>query len=274
MNYIEDKFLDTTFLRKIYLENSPFPHIVFDNFIKKDILDKIEHEFPNLESLENKIVFNDQKQIKFASKGSSDFSPTAKELIWQLNSDIFLKYLQDLTGIKETLISDPYFAGAGYHQIKKGGLLKVHADFNKHSMINLDRRLNLLLYLNKNWDPSWGGNLELYDKNDLKKPVVSVEPFFNRCVIFSTTSETFHGHPDKISCPENRTRRSIALYYFSSGRPKSESKEIHGTKFVPVKGDKFESEAEYNFSIKGFIAEWLLSSGMKKVLRKLLTKYF
>ena len=132
MNYIEDKFLDTTFLRKIYLENSPFPHIVFDNFIKKDILDKIEHEFPNLESIENKIVFNDQKQIKFASKGSSDFSPTAKELIWQLNSDIFLKYLQDLTGIKETLISDPYFAGAGYHQFKKGGLLKVHADFNKH----------------------------------------------------------------------------------------------------------------------------------------------
>ena len=93
----------------------------------------------------------------------------------------------------------------------------------------------------------------------------------NPLIQFSTTSETFHGHPDEISCPENRTRRSIALYYFSSGRPKSESEERHGTKFVSVKGEKFESEN--NFSFKGFIAEWFLSAGMKKVLRKLLRKF-
>ena len=272
MEFIRSEFLNTNLLRKKYIENNPFPHIVLDNFIDTNILDKVEQEFPNLELINNRITFNDQKQIKFSSKGSSDFSPNAKELIFYLNSDLFLKYLQDLTGIKETLISDPYFTGAGYHEIKKGGLLKVHADFNKHGMINLDRRLNLLIYLNKSWDPSWGGNLELYDKNDLNNPVVSIEPFFNRCVIFSTTSETYHGHPNKLNCPENRSRKSIALYYFSSGRQKSESGITHGTKFVETKGEKF--KFEYKFNLKGFIAEWFLSSGMKKLLNKYFGKNF
>ena len=270
MNFIESKFLDTNLLRKKYLENIPFPHLVLDNFINTNLLNKVEKEFPNLQSLENIIKYSNQKEIKFASNGSYSFSPSARDLIGFLNSDVFLKYLQDLTGIQETLISDPYFIGGGYHEIKKGGLLKVHADFNKHLLINLDRRLNLLLYLNKDWNPNWGGNLEFYDKDDLNNAVVSIEPFFNRCVIFSTTSNTFHGHPNKLNCPVNVSRRSIALYYYSTGRPKSESVESHGTKFVEVKGEKF--KFEFNFNLKGFISEWLLSSGMKKVLKKYFRK--
>ena len=87
-----------------------------------------------------------------------------------LNSDIFLTYLQKLTGIKEKLFSDPYLLGGGYHEIKKGGFLDVHADFNKYKDVNLDRRINLLLYLNRDWNIEWNGNLGLYNKNNLKSP--------------------------------------------------------------------------------------------------------
>ena len=271
MQYLQSKYLETEKLKKKYQNNYPFPHLVLDNFIDEVFLNIVEKEFPNLEMLENKITFNDQKQIKFASNGFTDLSPAAKVLIGFFNSDIFLRYLQEITGIKEILISDPYLSGAGYHEIKKGGLLKVHADFNKHHLFDLDRRLNLLLYLNKDWNPSWGGYLELYDSKNLKHPAVSIEPFFNRCVIFSTTSYTFHGHPDELMCPENRSRKSIALYYFSNGRPKSEYLKIHGTKFVEAKGEKFKSE--FKFNLKGFISEWLLTSGIKKVIKKLLKRF-
>lgn len=232
--------MDPSTLSSQYRSNSPFPHIVLDNFISEDLLNSVSEEFPDLKTLDNKLEFSNQKEIKFASTGSSELSPSARFLINFLNSDIFLRYLQHLTGISEPLISDPYLSGGGYHEIKTGGVLKVHADFNKHPKLNLDRRLNLLLYLNKDWDSSWGGNLELYKPNDLSSPVVSVEPIFNRCVIFSTTSFTYHGHPEPLTCPEERSRRSIALYYFSTGRPENEVFTTrHGTIFVETKGEKF-----------------------------------
>ena len=90
----------------------------------------------------------------------------------------------------------------------------MHADFNKHPLLNLDRRVNLLLYLNKNWKKEWGGNLELYSKGDLKNPAIEIEPLYDRCVIFNTTSSTYHGHPKKLSCLNNIIRKSIALYIF------------------------------------------------------------
>ena len=216
-----------------YRNNSPFPHIVLDDFISTDLLDSVLKEFPDLSAIENKIEFVNQKEIKFASQGSSELSPSARVLVNFLNSDRFLKYLQKMTGIKETLISDPYLSGGGYHEIKAGGFLKVHADANKHPKLDLDRRVNLLLYLNKDWDAAWGGNLELYCSDDLSSPAVVIEPMFNRCVIFTTTSFTYHGHPEPLACPKETSRKSIALYYFSTGRPESEMATAkHSTLFV------------------------------------------
>ena len=263
---ISEKYADPSNLSSQYKSNSPFPHIVLDDFISKDLLNSVSEEFPDLKTLNHKIEYSDQKEIKFASSGSSELSPSAKVLINFLNSDIFLEYLQRLTGIAEPLISDPYLSGGGYHEIKTGGVLKVHADFNKHPKLDLDRRLNLLLYLNKDWDSSWGGNLELYKTDDLSSPVVSVEPIFNRCVIFTTTSFTYHGHPEPLTCPEERSRKSIALYYFSTGRPKSEVNETkHGTLFVETKGERFSPE------FKKVIADFLppiVIKGVKKLLGK------
>ena len=138
-----------------------------------------------------------------------------------LNSQIFLEFLQELTGIKEALIPDPYFEGGGFHEIKRDGFLKIHVDFHKHRKMNLDRRLNLLIYLNEDWDEEWGGHFELWEK-DMSKSIVKIAPHFNRVALFSTTGNSWHGHPDPLLCPPERSRRSLALYYYTNGRPDSE----------------------------------------------------
>lgn len=255
-HFLNNEYLDTETIRKRYVGNAPFPHIVLDNFISEDLIKRVLKEFPDLSNIQSKIEFKNQKEIKYASSGFSDISESALKLISFLNSDIFLEYLSKITGIDEPLISDPYLSGGGYHEIKRGGVLKVHADFNKHPKLNLDRRLNLLLYLNEDWSDEWGGFLELYDEKNLNEPKASIKPIFNRCVIFTTTSHTFHGHPEPLNCPELRSRKSIALYYFSTGRPKTESSHKHGTLFKEAKGEKF--EFKYKEFIKDFVPPIIL----------------
>jgi len=240
---INQQWLDPNPLKDIYATAAPFPHIVMENFIKEDLLDEVAHEFPDLAQAKGGVKqFDNAKEIKLASKGMQVLSPSALHLNSYLQSDLFLEWLNTLTGIQEPLISDPYLAGGGYHEIKSGGLLKIHADFNKHPRLNLDRRLNLLLYLNKDWDEEWGGALQLFDES-MERPIQIIPPRFNTTVIFSTTSYTFHGHPDPLKCPENRSRRSLAYYYFSTGRPNNEvSSERHSTLFKERKGESFSTK--------------------------------
>ena len=266
-NPINPKYLDPEKLHESYTANKPFPHIVLDNFIDEKLLKGILDEFPDLSKVKSGLEHNYSSEKKFLTRGFSDLSPKAFELISYLNSDLFLTYLQKLTGIKEYLISDPYLEGGGYHEIKNGGLLKVHVDFNKHYLTNLDRRISLLLYLNPGWKEEWGGNLELYYENNLNSPCVSITPEFNRCVIFATTSYTYHGNPDQVQCPSDMSRKSLALYYFSSGRPKSEISSIHGTLFVGTKGDKINPHVTIRSLVKDLLPPLLLRY-IKKLVRK------
>jgi Rps23 Pro-64 3,4-dihydroxylase Tpa1-like proline 4-hydroxylase len=140
-----------------------------------------------------------------------------RHLLAEFNSAAFIDFLQELTGIGG-LVPDPHFEGGGMHQIVRGGHLDVHVDFNRHPVTGLDRRLNVLLYLNRGWDAEWGGELQLWSQN-MKRCEQRIVPVFNRLVVFSTTERSFHGHPEPLSCPEDRSRRSLALYYYSKGRP-------------------------------------------------------
>ena len=266
-NPLNQKYLNTQELNETYETNKPFPHIVLDNFIDENLLNGVLEEFPDLEKAGSKAEFNDSREIKAISRGFADISPKAFKLISYLNSDLFLTYLQEITGIKELLISDPYLLGGGYHQTKRGGLLKIHADFNKHTHIDLDRRVNLLLYLNPGWKKEWKGELELYDEHDLKKPVVSIEPIFNRCVIFSTTSFSYHGNPDPLECPIDQSRKSLALYYYSSGRPESEINNHHGTLFVGAKGERVKKYLTFRSLMTDLIPP-LFARFLRKLLRK------
>ena len=214
-----------------YKKAKPFPHIVFKNFFSEELLELVLEEFPDLKNIDETIQFHNIYEKKLATNSELFFKENTKKLIYFLNSSFFLNWLQKLTSIQETLISDPYFFGGGFHEIKKDGFLKLHADFNKHKTTNLDRRLNMLIYLNHNWKEEYGGGIEFWSK-DLKKCEVKEVPIFNKVVIFSTTSDSFHGHPDPLNCPENMSRKSIALYYYSNGRPEDEVNESHNTLFV------------------------------------------
>lgn len=202
-----------------YINAKPFPHIAIDNFLPEEALNTVLDEFPGSKKIDW-IDFDGDVQKKLASKTEEQMGPFTRFLMYQLNSATFIKFLEKLTGI-EGLIPDPHFWGGGLHQIKPQGFLKLHADFNFHPVLKVDRRINLLIYLNKDWDESFGGELELWDR-DITKCEAKIMPFFNRLVVFSTTDFSFHGHPQPLNCPPDRTRKSLALYYYSNGRPEEE----------------------------------------------------
>ena len=204
-----------------YANAHPFPHIYFDDFFKPEILHAILGEFPSLGGSKEDVFYSNPNEVKYASKGEYRFGPQTRAFMHFLNSQPFLEFLQELTGIDETLVPDPYFEGGGLHQIRRGGYLKVHVDFHKHKAMNLDRRINVLVYLNEDWKEEYGGHLDLWER-DMSACAAKILPVFNRMAIFSTTDFSWHGHPDPLQCPEDRSRRSLALYYYTNGRPDSE----------------------------------------------------
>ena len=230
-----DRFLPLTRMREVaasahstYVNAAPFPHVVLDDFLDPDLLDRVLAEFPQPGAIRWQ-RFDNEKEIKLASAAESSFGPVTRLLLYHLNSITFLEFLSRVTGIP-SLISDPSFEGGGLHQIVRGGKLGIHADFNRHRVYNLDRRLNLLLYLNKEWREDYGGHLQLWDR-DMTRCEARILPVFNRAVIFGTTDFTYHGHPDPLQCPQDMTRKSLALYYFSNGRPAEDVSDRHSTLF-------------------------------------------
>jgi len=208
-------------LANTYQTNKPFPSIYIDDFFDENFLEEVLKEFPRVDQLKDKIYYANPNENKYATKGEYTFGDQTKKLVHFLNSQPFLEFLQKITGIEETLIPDPYFEGGGFHEIKPGGFLKVHVDFHKNKKLQLSRRVNFLIYLNKGWEEEYGGHLELWEK-DMSRCVSKILPKFNRAAMFSTTGDSWHGHPDPLNCPEGKSRKSLALYYYTNGRPVSE----------------------------------------------------
>jgi len=205
--------------KTIYQQATPFPHVVIDNLFSNQLLSQIVDEYPSPTELDW-IRYDSLHEKKLESQLSSDLGPKAQGLMSELMSPAFLDFLQNLTGI-ENLIPDPELDGGGFHQIQRGGYLHIHADFNIHQKLELHRRLNLIIYLNKDWDKSFGGNLELWNKN-MDKCEQSILATFNRLVVFSTSRTSYHGHPSPLTCPSDRTRKSLAVYYYTKDRPSHE----------------------------------------------------
>jgi hypothetical protein len=164
-------------------------------------------------------TFDSDTERKLASRDSSVMGPATRQLLAELNSSAFLSFLEQLTGIVG-LIPDPHYFGGGLHQIEPGGFLKIHADFDRHPTLDLERRLNLLVYLNREWEESYGGQLELWDR-EMTACTVSVLPTYGRTVVFNTTDHSFHGHPEPLRCPAGMTRKSLALYYYTTADPRT-----------------------------------------------------
>lgn len=220
-----------------YASARPFPHVVLDDFFDPVMLDRVLAEFPSPGEIQWQ-RFDNEKEIKLASAAESSFGPITRLFLYHLNSITFLEFLSRVTGVAN-LIPDPCFDGGGLHQIQRGGKLAIHADFNKHPRFGLDRRLNALLYLNRNWREEYGGHLELWNR-EMTRPEAKILPIFNRFLVFGTTDFTYHGHPDPLQCPAGMTRKSLALYYFSNGRAAQEvSNGKHSTLFHNRPGEEY-----------------------------------
>lgn len=231
-----------------YGHGDPFPHIVIDDFLPAPVLEALMASFPDPDHMDWQ-RYDSSRELKLAMTEQDPLPPFVRQVLSEFNSATMIDFLEGLTGM-QGLIPDPHFWGGGLHQIERGGHLDVHSDFNWHSRLLLDRRINLLLYLNEDWNPDWGGALELWNR-DMTECRQRIDPIANRCVVFSTTDTSFHGHPEPLACPPDRTRRSLALYYYSNGRPAEELTGLRTTAFQPRPGE-----------------EWRRSKGRDSVLRR------
>ena len=201
----------------------PFPHCYLDNFFDNEVLNELITEFPDITDPIWEASSQEGIQVKLRSnwRSEADIRPVTKSVVHFLNSGAVMKQLSRLTGI-EKLISDPYYTGGGLNCTKRDGLLDVHADGNWHHAMGVHRRLNVILYLNEEWNLNWGGALELWD-DSLSECVESIDPVGNRLVVFETHDRTFHGHPNPLNCPPDESRKSLILYYYTAAaRPENQ----------------------------------------------------
>lgn len=211
----------------------PFPHVVIDDFFDAGFVAALLAEFPPFASGNTAGDYG-------AAGGKSTFErvrtlgPAFSTLDATIASSSFLELVSRLTGI-EALIYDPWYLGGGTHENRDGQYLSAHVDFNYHPSERWHRRLNLIVYLDAGWEPAWGGNLQLFgDPYADAEPAVVVPPAQNRCVIFETSERSWHGF-DRICLPpheRHRSRRSIALYFYSKERPADEIAPKHSTHYV------------------------------------------
>ena len=198
-----------------YRSAAPYPHIVLDGLFGDALLDQAVAELPAASS--KWTTYNTVNESKQVCSDASLFGPTAEIIVHALNSAPFVRFLERLTGITG-LIPDPHLHAAGYMKVSPGGFLGLHYDFATQRELKLDRRINVLLYLNRDWDPAWGGSLELHSNDPVTEPghkEVKIEPFFNRVAIFNTPN-ALHGHRQPLTCPKGRARLCLSWYYYTA----------------------------------------------------------
>lgn len=141
--------------------------------------------------------------------------------MWEeLQSIKLIDLLSGVTGI-DGLENDPHLHGAGLHYHPRGSRLEMHLDYSIHPISKKERRLNLIVYMNRDWQEGWGGHLNLWEgtKDGMTRgPTQRIAPMFNQAVLFRTSDISWHGMPDAIECPEGRARKSVAIYYVSDPR--------------------------------------------------------
>lgn len=202
----------------------PFPHVVIDDFLPREVIERLIAEFPGEDDIEwtawGPGRTRPLAKAKLNKLGQSDercFPPFIRHFVGQLLSATFVNFVEGLSGIKG-LIVDPTHSGCGLHSTGHGGRLMIHTDVNRHprSKTDLHQVLNLILYLNEDWKDEYNGHLELWTRD--RKPGTKILPSANRVVLFETNTRSYHGHPQPLNCPPGRRRNSIAIYYYCFDR--------------------------------------------------------
>jgi hypothetical protein len=230
-------------LAQQYQNAQPFPHIAMDDFLPVDFLQGLLPEFPD--NAGKNYFDRSQERFKFQVPPKDIPGRRLRNLVIELNSPAILKFLEAMTGIP-ALIADPYYIGGGLHETLPGGHLGVHADFNIHKGLNVERRLNLLVYLNADWQPHYGGDLELWDQK-MERRWHKIAPVIGRAVVFNTSLDSFHGQPDPLTCPPDRSRKSIATYYYTANEARMLKVPERTTVFKPRPGTGDQEDRRVQF---------------------------
>ena len=226
---------DEAGLAAAFQRRDPFRNLVVDAFFRPEFAQRLLAEFPGFESGNAR---NEAGQLggKSVHEHIRTLGPAFAELHALIQTPEFLGWLSRVTGIPD-LLFDPDYYGGGTHDNRDGQDLDSHVDFNRHPGTGWHRRLNLIVYLNPDWHEEWGGALEL--RKDPRVPptqdeIKRVLPAFNRGVVFETTEWSWHGF-SKITLGgerDTRSRRSVALYFYTRERPAEELAGTHSTVYV------------------------------------------
>ncbi|MGY4827917.1 2OG-Fe(II) oxygenase [Sphaerotilaceae bacterium SBD11-9] len=204
---------------KSHMRTAPgFPHFCIDNFLDEAFANEVHDAFPSYQEAEKMghsfHAVNEYKKTQITD--ARKFPPSIHRLYELLCSDEFVAKMSHMSGIKD-LIADPALAGGGIHETSGGGHLDVHVDFNFNKETGLYRRLNILVYFNKDWHEDYGGYLDLWDK-DVTTCLGRFAPSFNRAAGFATSNISWHG-VTPVHCPPGQVRKSFACYYYTKEAP-------------------------------------------------------
>ena len=222
-------------LRKAWQRARPFPHLVIKNLFQPDALAELQATFP-----EPNALWADRRHLHSKKHTVNDLTlmPAGHiEAIAELNGAAFLGYLESLTGMTG-LEADPHLYGGGLHVTQRGGFLDIHVDFQQSNLMpGRTRALNLLVYLTKDYQPEWGGGLQLCEMDEpghrFPRILRTIYPVANRAVLFATSTDSWHGHTDKWASETNRI--SMAMYYYRAG---TEGK-LRTTDYRPLEGQMY-----------------------------------
>jgi Rps23 Pro-64 3,4-dihydroxylase Tpa1-like proline 4-hydroxylase len=197
-------------LRSEYANAKPWPHVAVEDVFPEELLDSIAAECAGLDET-CLITSNDARQVK--QEASGGLGPATEHFLALVESARFREFISTVTGV-HNLLPDPTHKFAGAHRTPPGGFTKIHRDFAVHPASGLFHRVNLLVYLNRNWPDSYGGSLELWP-SDMSAIGRRIFPRFNTMVLWETHDATLHGLPDPVACPSDRMRLSVACYYYT-----------------------------------------------------------
>ncbi len=214
---------------------SPFRYWIIENALPGQMAQGIFQELSAIRNTDSMYKYDNYFEKKYAEDRWLHLPPVTKSMLnWTL-SGVFVKAIEEMTGLTG-MIPDPHLTGGGIHIHKDGGILRPHRDFTLHKKLGLIRKLNWILYMNKNYDPAWGGQLELWSK-DMSKCEVSIEPKFNRAVLFETPLAP-HGFSNPWSAPHGITRKSLAVYLYAAPTIQDLQSDHKSTQFLKAPNEE------------------------------------
>lgn len=235
-------------LREQFLNGKPFENIVIDDFLEESYAEKLASLFPKNHN--DWYYYENPIEVKYAFDNIDELPEELKKYFYYLSSDFIIQKIASITNIPD-LHYDEYLHGAGLHSHPRYGRLNIHLDYEKHPYSGKERRINIIFFLNKDWDPTWKGANELWGKCVSEGCLKKTQVKFNRAIIFKTNDISFHGLPDKIMCPENIFRNSLAYYYVSPLNSKKKENEYRKkAKFIKSPHEKYNYNMDKLYEIR------------------------